>query len=177
MKHYVKYKNWWWEYDPSLPKTNTNLINSYGGINSGVDISGLETATAENKSGLNWYGTEAYDIKYKTGWLSPNGKFFGCDYRNHASQAKYVHGKSENELENEGWVKISYTIYYNKNRTRDLEAIFGAKDYSVYPSREQLEYIKAHYTGKDRDNMYGYLVRTRMIRTKEIKKDWDLEKY
>ena len=176
MKHFVKLNNWWWEYDATLPKSCTTLYNGGFGKSSDMDIEGMETATAEDFCDLNWYGTEVYNNSYKTGWLSPNGKFYGCDYRMHSSQARYVHGKSESDLENEGWVKISYRIYYNKDKTRSLEAIFYAEDKSVYPTNEQITYIKTHYSGRDRDDMYGYLVRTRLIRKQQIQKDWGVEK-
>lgn len=40
------------------------------------------------------------------GWISPNGEFYGCDYRDHDNLATYVLHSSEVELEAKGWVKI-----------------------------------------------------------------------
>ena len=176
MKHFVKFNNWWWEYDASKPKYCTTLYNDGFGKNSDINIEGMETATGEDFCDLNWYGTEVYDNNYKTGWLSPDGKFYGCDYSSHRAQAKYVHKKHESDLEDEGWVKISYRIYYNKNGTRSLEAMFFARNKTIYPTNEQLNYIKTHYSGKDKEEMLGYLIRTRIIRAEQIKKDWGVEK-
>lgn len=176
MKHFVKFNNWWWEYDATLPKSCTTLYNDGLGKTSDIDIEGMETAEAEDLSELNWYGTEVYDNKYITGWLSPSGKFFGCDYRRHNAQAKYVHGKYESDIENEGWVKISYKLYYNKNGTRSLEAIFYSQNNNVYPTKEQIKYIQKHYRGKDAEDMLGYLIRTKIIKQEKIKQDWGLEK-
>ena len=176
MKHFVKLKNWWWEYDATLPKSCTTIYNTGLGKTSDIDIEGMETAVGEDFSDLNWYGTEVYDNKYKTGWLSPDGKFYGCDYRNHSTQAKFVHKKYESDLEEDGWVKISYRIYYNEDGSRDLEAIFYSRNKTVYPTNEKLSYIKKHYQGKEKDEMIGYLIRTRLIRKEQIKKDWGVEK-
>ena len=41
-----------------------------------------------------------------TGWLSPDGEFFGCSARNHMMMAEYYFGKSEEELEESGFIKI-----------------------------------------------------------------------
>lgn len=176
MKYFVKYNNWWWEYDASLPKSSTTLYNSGFGMSSDIDIRGLETAEAEDRTGLDWYGTDVLNDKFKTGWLSPSGKFFGCDYRHHLDQARYVHKKREEELENLGWIKISYRIYYNKDKTRSLEAIFSAKDNDVNITDEQLNYIKNNYKDKDGQEMLMYLHRCKMIKRDKIKWENELEK-
>lgn len=176
MRYFVKLKNWWWEYDETLPRSCTTLYNYAGGKTSDIDIEGMETATAEAFSDLNWYGTEVYDNKYKTGWLSPEGKFYGCDYRRHSAQAKFVHNKSECDLEDAGWVKISYRLYYNKDGTQHLEAMFFAKNKTIYPTNGQLNYIKTHYQGKEKEEILGYLIRTRIMRCEQIKKDWGIQK-
>ena len=160
MKHFVKYDNYWWEYDPTKPKENAILMNGGVGISSGIDITGLPTQQAEDRIFLDWYGTEVYDNKYKTGWLAPSGKFYGCDYTNHSMQAKYVHHKKEEQLENEGWIKISYKITYNeRTRKKELEAMFFCRDEYKYPSNEQMEYIKTHYSVEEKKEMLTYLTR------------------
>ena len=76
------------------------------GINSEIDITNCQTEIAKNRCELDWYGTSVFDNKYKTGWVSPSGKFFGCDYTMHSLQAKYLHKSSEEQLENEGKIIV-----------------------------------------------------------------------
>lgn len=42
-----------------------------------------------------------------SGWLDREGIFYGCTIQGHLDQADQVHGHSEGELEEMGWVKIS----------------------------------------------------------------------
>ena len=44
--------------------------------------------------------------KYDTGWLAPNGHFYGCDYMNHGLFADYVFKVDERDLEKKGYCKI-----------------------------------------------------------------------
>lgn len=174
MKYFVKYNNWWWEYNPNLPITNTTLYNDGMGRSSDIDISGLETTIAESRSDLNWYGTEVYDNSYKTGWVSPEGKFYGCDYRRHLAQARYVHGKNEEQLESEGWLKISYKIVHTKTQNiKSLEAIYPCFNQTNPPTLEQLTFVRNNYKGNERDEMLYYLQRTKAIIKERNKKEWE----
>ena len=49
-----------------------------------------------------------------TGWISPSGEFFGCDYRDHIPLA-YELGFQEIDLEYQGFVKISKNIFHDSN--------------------------------------------------------------
>lgn len=40
------------------------------------------------------------------GWLSPDGKFYGCDYANHDIFVNQYFGKTDMEMEKEGWIRI-----------------------------------------------------------------------
>ena len=43
---------------------------------------------------------------YTTGWLAPDGRFYGCDYMDHRLFAEYVFSDSECGLEEKGYCKI-----------------------------------------------------------------------
>lgn len=44
--------------------------------------------------------------KYDTGWLAPDGRFYGCDYMNHSLFAEFVFKTNERDLEEKGYCKI-----------------------------------------------------------------------
>ena len=105
---FVKIDNFWYEYEESTPINDAIVWNAYGGKMSGMDLTGLEIVKAEDYHKLDWRGTELLDDKYLTGWLDKEGEFYGCDYRNHKDQAKFVHNLSEEEIERELFIKLSY---------------------------------------------------------------------
>lgn len=43
---------------------------------------------------------------YTTGWIAPDGEFFGCAAEDHDDMAEYVFNKSQRELEDTGWLKV-----------------------------------------------------------------------
>ena len=44
---------------------------------------------------------------YTTGWIAPDGEFFGCAPEDHYDMAIYVLGaNTESELEDAGWLKV-----------------------------------------------------------------------
>lgn len=78
--------------------------------------------------------------KYTTGWISPNGAFFGCDVEDHDDMARYVLGQSQTTLERSGWIKV----YENPARVRAM-AHHNMKRYDYYcekiPTQEQEEVL------------------------------------
>lgn len=48
----------------------------------------------------------AHINEYSTGWLAPDGKFYGCDYMDHRRFAEYVFDEYEYDLEKKGYCKI-----------------------------------------------------------------------
>ena len=54
------------------------------------------------------------DDSEKTGWISPDGEFFGCAPMDHDSLAWYVIGKTQRELELAGWCKIYRSMFDHK---------------------------------------------------------------
>ena len=175
MKHFVKYENWWWEVDENTPLYNATLYNMFGGKNSGVDITGLEIVEAQNWRDLDWKGTPTYGSEYKTGWLSPDGKFYGCDYRYHDYNARFIHGKTEDQLEQQGWVKIACRINLKTKQKEGLQAIFACRDGFTYPTNEQIKYVREHYAGKEKEEMLLYLCDKRMQIHEQIQKDWGMD--
>ena len=68
--------------------------------------------------------TEKYEEKYQTdtkyGWISPEGKYFHCDYQGHSSLADRIcfgmvdTDNPERYLEEHGWCKIYKSLFSNK---------------------------------------------------------------
>lgn len=136
---YVKIDNFWWELDTTTPLNNATIYNLVGGRQTEWDLTKAEIVEAKDWQHLDWSGTCLYDNTLKTGWLNPEGKFFGCDYRNHSSQANYVHGKRERDLELEGWIKLTY--YWSDEKK--LIALIGRdKNHEVIiPTEKQWQYL------------------------------------
>lgn len=136
--YFVKYDNMWWEYDISTDKKSAIIHNLKGGRMSQVDLTDYELVRASDFSNLDWSNTILLDNNYKTGWLSPNGEFYGCDYALHDLQAEMVHHVTEKDLEKRGFVKISYNY-----DDRKLHAHLGFNRYSNIPlTKEQYDFLK-----------------------------------
>jgi len=65
--------------------------------------------------------------KYITGWISPNGGFFGCAPEDHDDVARYIFNKTQIELEEAGYIKV----YENPRRLR-ATASYNMEQYSYY---------------------------------------------
>lgn len=104
MKQFVRNPNkgfgstCWWKLE------NGVCYNRYGGQHQYYTAEGDIIMEAEDWSDLDW----SYLIEPESdlGWISPDGKFYGCDYRNHALMAEMYFKKSEKQLEHEGWIKV-----------------------------------------------------------------------
>ena len=152
---FVLYEEFWWQYDEKTPKKSATLINMYGGINSGNDISKLKIVEAKSFYDLDWKGTKIYSDKYKYGWIDRNGKFYGCSYESHDLQARLVHHSTRRELEKQGWIHISKDMY---NETGKLMANFCADyDNGVIPTDAQIFYLSHHKEINSDEVMYIYL--------------------
>lgn len=61
--------------------------------------------------------------EYITGWIAPDGTFYGCDYRDHWAVGVYL-DKTERMMETQGYVKIFLNpLYYDG---------FGGNKYDYY---------------------------------------------
>lgn len=48
---------------------------------------------------------------YRTGWLSPDGRFYGCDYMDHRLVAEYIFDDDEIGLEEKGYCKLYRSMF------------------------------------------------------------------
>lgn len=137
MKNYVLYNGYWWEYDPKDNLKEATLYNALGRRNSYCDIRFCKTAQANNFDELDWQGTKVYDNKkYLSGWLSPEGEFWGCDYRSHDILARYVLHRQTYQLEAQGFIKINYT--QDGGSTKKYYIIIPGKH---VPTNAQIKYL------------------------------------
>lgn len=138
---FVKYENYWYEYDESTPINNARIWNMYGGCMSNVDLSGYEIVDAEYFNNLDWSNTQLLSNQYPTGWLDKKGVFYGCSPKHHKEQAKNVHNHSEQELEELLFIKIAYIDRLQKN----LVAMVSHFNGEMNPiSKEQYSFLKKH---------------------------------
>lgn len=162
---YVKTNGLWWKYDQTTPKSSARLFGIKKGlIKENINISSKEIISANNFLELNWHNTCVYDNRYKTGWLDPNGIFFGCDYRFHEEQAKLIHNKTDIQLENLGYIKISYENY---NTIRNTKVLFASNNTSLCPTAKQIEYIKNFYNEPNKEDVLSEL---KLLRFEQLNK-------
>ena len=55
---------------------------------------------------------EIVDNTKTTGWIAPDGTFYGCSTQDHSLVAQYVFNSDERSLERAGYVKIYEVPYY-----------------------------------------------------------------
>lgn len=170
MKSFVKISGFWYEYDSSLPLDCTRIFSDSFDDDAFFDLTQYEKAEAEKIEDLDWNETIIFNNDFKTGWLSPEGKFYGCDAYHHRQQAMFIHKKSEVALEQEGWIRVNYTIL--ENWTRKLVANFCSLNETVYPTREQLKYLLNNYS--DNKELYYEMWSVANIRKELIKEEWGM---
>ena len=121
------YDNGWWELK------GDRLVNCNGGWHD------YKLSPYEERKESTWeeikkeyYLSHIHD--YQTGWLSPDGQFYGCDYRDHNNFALYIFDCYEDELENRGYCKIYRS---------PLE--YGKIDFDMMPGGKELTKIQWKY--------------------------------
>lgn len=72
----------------------------------------LEVAEAEHFTLLDWRKTPYYTPEANSGWLSREGRFYGCPNYCHDVLAWCVLGMKVPELERLGWVRIYSETWY-----------------------------------------------------------------
>lgn len=72
----------------------------------------LESVTAEHLTMLDWRKTPYYAPEASSGWLSREGRFYGCPTYCHDVLAWCVLGVKVPELERLGWVRIYSENWY-----------------------------------------------------------------
>ena len=124
-----------WEFD------GTFCYNRYGGFHTYIPHPMDKKFEAESWNEVLKIELLANRDKYITGWISPDGEFFGCDVRDHDDMARYVLGQSQTALEKNGWVKV----YENPAHVRAM-AHHNMKRYDYYcdkiPTPEQEETLE-----------------------------------
>jgi len=95
-----KRKSWWrLEVD--------RIFNWAGGYSflGGDDVI-YETVEAKSFEDLDWSKTYLNQPDSDAGWLDRNGRFYGCDSRDHDACAWFLLKKKVSELEKTGWVRV-----------------------------------------------------------------------
>ena len=170
MKNFVKISGFWYEYDASTPPYCSKVFYEDDKGHFFLDITCLEKVEADKIEELDWHGSIILNNEYRTGWLSPEGVFYGCEAYHHKQQAKFIHKKDELMLEKEGWIRINYNL--KQNGEKHLIAGFGAEDITIYPTKEQLKYLLKKYA--DNANLF-YDMWTETNKRKElIQEEWGL---
>ena len=137
---FVKADNFWWKLDTKTPLNKATVYNPFGGKISGVDVQDRQIIEAENWQFLDWTGTDILNDEYQTGWLSPQGKLFGCKSHYHGMQADLVHKKTEYDLEHEGWIKLTYNL---SNKNELIAYVCTDKSGRLMPpTDEQYDYLQ-----------------------------------
>ena len=138
---------YWWEYDETTPIYNATLKNMGFGKNSGNDLTGCEIVEAKSWLDLDWKDTKVYSDVYHTGWVSTNGKFYGCDFEFHDAQALLVHKLSSRELEQKGFIKITKKIrsdeyiVLNASKVNALQYKWFKDNYVLSNRQEVMDYL------------------------------------
>lgn len=148
----------WWEYDESTPIYNATIYNMSGGRQTEWDLRDYEIVEAEDWEYLDYNNTIILSNIYKTGWLSPNGKFYGCDYRCHNLQAQLVHNKSEFELENLGFIKITLNLNWRLSNSK-----YNILCYCK-PTQKQFIWFKENYNELDKEDVLQKLTHISRLR-------------
>lgn len=80
---------------------------SYGGPRKKVrhDVI-LDVVYADSFDDLDWKRTHYYKADGESGWLSPEGVFWGCEYGGHCNLASYVIRTPYERLERNRWVHV-----------------------------------------------------------------------
>lgn len=66
----------------------------------------LEECEANNFDELDWSGTYLTKPNDNAGWLDREGRWYGCDSREHDVYARFVLHKTIEQLEREGWCRV-----------------------------------------------------------------------
>ena len=87
--------------------SSTYWMNMMGGMipkEKGDTI--MATKVVDRYEDLDWSMTGFVTKNTACGWLSPAGKWYGCDFENHDAVATLVLKQTVKELEHEGWVRV-----------------------------------------------------------------------
>ena len=105
--------NGWWEYDPDTGK----VYNRRGGWHMYHEhpLQEFKEATWDEIIALT-----IRDDSYATGWIAPSGEWFGCAPEDHVNFAIYYLNTTEEQLEQDGWIKVTEIPIWLYRNDRDL---------------------------------------------------------
>ena len=150
MKHFVKYDDMWWEYSENSDLQCATIHNPHFGKREERNITSCEKTEAESFADLNWYKTMVYNNKFITGWVSPQGVFYGCDYRCHSLLARFILHKDDITLEKEGYMKIGKQLVYGRTK------FYIDFNSHIIPTQQQINYIYENF--KDDKETYDEMM-------------------
>ena len=125
--------NGWWEYDP----ISERVYNRNGGYHY------LHHRPEEEIIESTWDEILARTIRqdsYTTGWIAPDGEFFGCAPMDHLRLAEYYLKVKEEQLEENGWIKITEVPWWAKGRYPELNGRYEYHFFNPYKHITQAQY-------------------------------------
>ncbi len=93
-----------------------------------------EVVHTKDVTDLDWSRTPLFDSDSSAGWLSRQGRFYGCPEKYHDKFAAYVLGIKVHELEKTGWARVLDSRSYaaTKNLSVEQSSWLSQKGYRVY---------------------------------------------
>lgn len=110
-----------------------NFVNGKWPMKDASDII-CEKVDIDDITELDWSVTPLYNKDSKSGWLSREGRFYGCPDYFHDKFAAYVLGIKVDELETTGWARILGCNNYSSTRqlSREQNRWLRRNGYRVY---------------------------------------------
>jgi hypothetical protein len=93
-----------------------------------------EVVMTQDVTDLDWSRTPLFDSDSSAGWLSRQGRFYGCPEKYHDKFAAYVLGMKVHELESTGWARVLDSSSYaaTQNLSPEQNSWLAHKGYKVY---------------------------------------------
>ena len=93
-----------------------------------------EVVRTDDITDLDWSLTPLYDSDSSSGWLSREGRFYGCPANYHDKFAAYVLGTKVHDLEDCGWARVLDSSSYTATRglSHDQNSWLERRGYTVY---------------------------------------------
>ena len=98
MRRFIFRNGGWWEI------AGDRLVNIVGGGHRYIPSPDDRIVEAESFDNLDYSYLIKPDSPY--GWISPEGRYYGCEYRDHGIVARRILKSNEYDLEQKGWVKV-----------------------------------------------------------------------
>lgn len=109
----------------------------------------IKAVWADSFDQLDWKESSYYVQDGESGWLSPDGTFYGCHYGGHSNLARRIVGMGYGEIEAAGYVHVDEAGAKDKYSWR-------MRDESMQPTEAQKQWLIQH--GHDLDP-YGHKAR------------------